>query len=169
MEGLLRSIILDILTQCPGLAPVAAPWRWQSHQLGAITLSAWTNNELLNTFERLLLNTQERIKICFFIDGLDEFEGSDTARENVILLLKRAARMSHVKVCLSSRPWLIFEDAFGGQPSLLLQHLTYQDIKNFVHSELVENQKFARLRDRDELGCSSLVLGITDKAKGVFL
>ena len=169
LEGLLRSITYDILSQCPEFVPLAAAWRWQAHKLGVLNLTPWLNTELLRTFDALMDLMYDKYKVCLLIDGLDEFEGDDLARTQINHLLKEVARRPHVKVCVASRPWLIFEDAFQGKPSLLLQQLTHQDIKRFVETELVDHPKFSRLKSRDNSGCLNLVSAITEKAEGVFL
>ena len=77
---------------------------------------SWTNRELLTVFRNLIKKGQHSAKLCFFIDGLDEFEGDEAARVKIITLLMEISDSLHVKVCLSSRPWLIFADAFKSRP-----------------------------------------------------
>ena len=168
-EGLMRSLIHEILIQCPELIQAAAPWRWQWYELGVAHLASWTNSELFDCLKRLIVESQSSIKIAFFVDGLDEFEGDDTARTEIIDLFRDIASNPNVKVCVSSRPWLIFKDAFQGQPSLLLQELTHNDIRDYVQAELGEHPKFKKLETKDESSCQQLVLDITTKADGVFL
>ncbi len=76
----------------------------------------------------------------------------------------------NVKICVSSRPYNVFEDAFRRQPSLILQHLTFDDIKSYVNDTLATHPAFR------ELAWSSLprkrrasILRVTTKASGVFL
>jgi len=57
--------------------------------------------------QKSLSNKSQRF--FFFIDGLDEFDGNCT--ELVDFVLEHSAR-SNVKMCVASRPWLEFEDAF---------------------------------------------------------
>ena len=94
----------------------------------------WTNRELLTAFPNLIKKGQHSAKLYFFIDGLDEFEGDDATRVEIITLLKEISDSSRVKVCLSSCSWLIFADAFKSRPSLLLllQQMTYNNIKELL-------------------------------------
>ena len=108
-------------------------------------------------------------KICIFIDGLDEFEGDYGARVAVIDMIITISQSPNVKICVSSRPWLIFEDAFKGMPSLSLQDLTHNDIKIYVEDMIEKNQQFKSLQGIDPTGCSQLVSEIVQKAAGVFL
>lgn len=168
-SGLLHSVLHTLLAKSPDLIQASSPWRWQSCELGARSLPPWSRRELLDTFQRYVVASEGSTRICFFIDGLDEFEGDEAAREEVVDIFKGIAEYEHIKVCLSSRPWLVFEDAFRGRPSLLLQDLTYNDITKYVQGKLEEQSNFRRIKQKDEEGGSRLILGITDKAKGVFL
>jgi len=169
LSGLLQGLLHALLTKCPNLIQASSPWRWQSYELGARSLPLWSRRELLDTFQRYVVASEGSTRICFFIDGLDEFEGDEAAREEIVDIFKGIAEYEHIKVCLSSRPWLVFEDAFHGRPSLLLQDLTYNDITKYVQGKLEEQSNFRRIKQKDEEGGSRLILGITDKAKGVFL
>jgi hypothetical protein len=44
------------------------------------------------------------------INGLDEFDGD---HEELANLFKEITNYPNVKVCLLSRPWVVFEDIFG--------------------------------------------------------
>jgi len=168
-SGLLHSVLHALLAKSPDLIQASSPWRWQSCGLGARSLPPWCRRELLDTFQRYVVACEDSTRICLFIDGLDEFEGDEAAREEIVDILKGIAEYGHIKVCLSSRPWLVFEDAFRDRPSLLLQHLTYNDITKYVQGKLEEQSNFRRIKQKDEEGGSTLILGVTDKAKGVFL
>ena len=129
----------------------------------------WTIRALKDGFQKLLEETKASVKVCLFVDGLDEFEGGDTARTGIITLFKTASCHPHIKICISSRPWLIFEDAVKIRPSLLLQDLTDNDIRNYVQSELVDDERFVKLRESEPKSCAELAANIVDKAQGVFL
>lgn len=167
--GLLRTLLFELLQQIPALIKSVNPWRWQSYELGSSKLVPWTIRELKDGFQNFLEETQDSVKVCLFVDGLDEFEGDDTARNEIITLFKSASFYPNVKVCVSSRPWLIFEDAFKSRPSLLLQDLTHNDIHKYVQSELVDNERFIKLKSREPESCAELAANIVDKAQGVCL
>ena len=106
-------------------------------------------------------------KICFFIDGLDEFSHS---HEDLIGLVKDLIRDNgHVKVCVASRPWNIFQTALGQHASLRLEDLTFNDIKNFVQSKFLADAEFENLRRRYPSFADQLMDNIVVKASGVFL
>lgn len=88
---------------------------------------------LEQVFSQLIQLTSDDFKLCFFIDGLDE---SKEEPEEVLCLFKEIASSPFVKICVSSRPWLVFEEAFGLGSSLRLQDLTYSDIQLYVREKL---------------------------------
>jgi hypothetical protein len=74
-----------------------------------------------------------------------------------------------VKVCLSSRPLVVFEDLFSDCPKLQLQNLTYRDIEQYVCDKLNNNDAFQRLATTEPSEAPALVHEIIEKADGVFL
>lgn len=102
-----------------------------------------------------------------FIDGLDEFEGRE---DTVIKHMTDLADQEHVKVCLSSRPSPIFEEAFNGRPSLRLQDLTFHTIRGYAKKQLSPQiQKRASLNKKDGDLAEELFTRIVERADGVFL
>jgi hypothetical protein len=164
--GLLRSLLHQILSKCPGLIPVVLPERWEAYTLFSNDPHPWTQVELRQAFRLLAKEEPRDTKFCFFIDGLDEFEGDHT---NLINLLQDLISSPQIKICVSSRPWIIFEDAFKHRASLMLQDLTYPDIKRYVSSNFLENPGFAELENREPEYASQLIEDIVQKAAGVFL
>lgn len=167
--GLLRSLLHGLLEQRPNAASLVSPWRWRRYESGREELDAWAVDELLTAFRSLISTLQESVCVCLFVDGLDEFEGDDETRGELINLLKDCASYPYVKVCVSSRPWLIFRDAFEDFPRLQLQHLTRNDIRNYVEEMLGQDRKFLELKSDDSESCESLISEVVNKAQGVFL
>jgi hypothetical protein len=166
-EGLLQSLLYEVLKQCPSLIPSTFPSRWQMPDPYHESPDPWTRSELLEAFSRLKEHDLSSTRFCFFIDGLDEYEGDHTELIDVIRGLIDSA---NVKICLSSRPWNVFEAAFGSDPirKLYLQDLNETDIKLYVKDKLQDRDDFIKLMRRDNR-CSELVEEIVGKAKGVFL
>ena len=102
-----------------------------------------------------------------FIDGLDEFEGRE---DTVIEMIQALAGQAHVKVCLSSRPLPIFEEAFNFGPGLRLQDLTFDTIREYAKKQLSPQiQKRASLNKKDGDLAEELFTRIVERADGVFL
>jgi hypothetical protein len=101
----------------------------------------------------------------FLVESLDEVDGEP---KDIIDLIFGAVR-PNVKLCISSRPWLPFEDAFKGRPSLLLEELTKDDISTFVNGHFDNDGGSLRLRSNEPAASSALLNNIVERASGVFL
>jgi hypothetical protein len=86
--------------------------------------------------------TTIKLKICFVVDGLDEFDGDDSDYEEMGELFKDVTDSAHIKVCLSSRPWVVFEDLFNRCLNLKLQNLTYQALSSMFTTSLIGIARF---------------------------
>lgn len=75
--------------------------------------------ELLYAFRIYLQEATKDSKKFLLIDGLDEFNGDPVDITSFIDTLLTP----EVKVCISSRPWIVFEDAFSQRPSLRVEEL----------------------------------------------
>ncbi|PMD57223.1 uncharacterized protein K444DRAFT_692793 [Hyaloscypha bicolor E] len=76
---------------------------------------------------------------------------------------------AEVKLCVSRRPWNVFEDTFNTRPCLRLEKLTYGDIRYYYSSSLSDNLGFATLQRGDPNAASDLVENVSTKACSVFL
>ncbi|KEZ39004.1 hypothetical protein SAPIO_CDS10369 [Scedosporium apiospermum] len=99
-------------------------------------------------------------------DGLDEFSGEPS---KLIALLRRLAAYQNIKICVSSRPWMEFEDAFKKQPNLMMQHQTARDIAHYSRESLSKNPAFCEIATYDPKYAENLIQNIVTKASGVFL
>jgi hypothetical protein len=131
-----------------------------------IQLQYWSPSVLEHAFRRLTLQTILPMKFCFFIDGLDEYEGNDLEMAD---LFEDVAKLPHVKVCVSSRPHVAFQDAFSARPKLRLHDLTFRDIQRYVKDKLVNNVRWQRLERQEPIESPNLILDIVTSANGVFL
>ena len=163
-KGLFQSLLYQILHQVPELIPQVSPLHWEKYLSGCSSTSSedsWTWLELRKAFKSLKCQLVEPVRLCFFIDGLDEYEGDQLQLVDAIVEL---ASSVDLKLCVSSRPWNVFEAAFGKtlDQQLVLQDLTRKDIALYVQSKLERIN--AELEDY-----KSLVDEITRRAEGVFL
>lgn len=164
--GLLQTLLFKCLSQRADFVPRVFPDRWQSTILFGEDLHPWSWSELHKGFQMFTAEAVKKNKLFFFIDGLDEFNGK---HQELISLIQDISKLPNLKICLSSRPWLVFEDAFGTSPSLVVQDLTFPDIKIYVQSRLFGNPRFCQLREREPQSAAQLVKEITGKSAGVFL
>lgn len=173
--GLLRTILFHLLNCHPQLISILLPVEYARGYAEVATPTGdissfvirepWTLKNLMSLFRQLLEQREIPIKLCLFIDGLDEYEGC----YDEIVDLFRSTTSRNVKVCLSSRPLLPFQDSFGEGDSLRLQDLTYSDIQNYVSSELSKHRRYCQLLCDEPIRAPQLVEEIVSKANGVFL
>lgn len=165
-KGLVLSLLSQILRQAPDLIPLVSPTRWEALCLFNDDPRELTEPELQEMLRFAVGKLGEHSKVCLFVDGLDEFDGH---HDDLIHLMKDLISNRNVKACISSRPWLVFEDAFEHNPSLKLEDLTYADIKTYVTAHLNGSSGFVQLCRREPEYADQLVNNIVSKASGVFL
>ena len=165
--GLLSSLLFDVLQQCPHLIQSVCCSKAQSFRPYESRLEPWTKQELWDAIHQLKTESRLTTRFCFFIDGLDEYDGEP---DHIIEALKNLRDLSDIKLYVSSRPWNSFVDAFGRpcDPHLALEDLTRDDIRLYVRDTLEDNPRFRALKARDSR-IQDLVLEIVEKARGVFL
>ena len=166
-SGLLRSLLHSLLSQRRDLMPKVVPEAWKTlHAAG--NQWKWTQPWHQKVLERSVRTCFELLsgsRVCLFIDGLDEYDGDPA---HTIELLKRIASID-VKICVSSRPWNEFHEAFDAFPGLRLQDLTFHDIRLYVNETLVEDKRMIALREEEQNDMPKMVTDIVTKADGVFL
>ncbi|KEZ43037.1 hypothetical protein SAPIO_CDS5114 [Scedosporium apiospermum] len=171
-EGLLRSLLYDIFRQCPDLIEQSCPEEWLANinrqtQVNTSHSSFWTPSELHKTLRRVAKEGILSSNICFFVDGLDEYDGDHF---ELCRILQDLAESPNIKICLSSRPWPVFEEAFGSDPlyKIHVHELTRGDIQRYSNSRLQEHPRWSHLAS-DPAQARWLLEEITERASGVFL
>ncbi|KAI9764415.1 MAG: hypothetical protein M1840_008438 [Geoglossum simile] len=171
-RGLLRSILYQILRQCPELIQMAYHDQWIAMASDGKVLKEsrdelLTVPALLNTLRKISTSTASNTKFCFFLDGLDEYDGRSA---DIIELIDILKSFQNVKTCVSSRPWNEFEDHFGNDSpwKLYMHDLTRDDIRLYVDETLGKNSRFRQLQKEDP-ECPDFVWNIVTEADGVFL
>ncbi|KAF2866677.1 P-loop containing nucleoside triphosphate hydrolase protein, partial [Massariosphaeria phaeospora] len=169
-EGLLQSVLYELLRQCPDHIESVLPEAWQTMETskseGKSSQYAWKKAELLKAFQRLVKLDRNGPRFFIFIDGLDEYKGS---HEGLIETISHMSSMG-VKICVASRPWNVFEDAFGQDLDckIYMEELNKPDIELYVNDKLRSRAEFQSMQlsttDSDEI-----LNEIIDKSHGVFL
>jgi hypothetical protein len=75
-EGLLRCLLYKVLSHSPDIIPVAVPQRWQVADQPRVA-QPWSRKEIFDAFATVV---NANTNFCFFIDGLDEYGGSDLGK-----------------------------------------------------------------------------------------
>ena len=168
-KGLLQAVLHQILSVCKWLTEIAI----SDERICATELTdtglEWTLHELERTFADCLSRASITAKIFILLDGLDELQGNDQDRQDMLDYLRGLSTIDNVKICVSSRPWNIFNDFFRNLPTIRIQDFTRPDIENYVRYSLWESISVQSTYIRDSGEASQLVEAIISKADGVFL
>ncbi|KAL6916156.1 hypothetical protein FSST1_007651 [Fusarium sambucinum] len=164
-EGLLRTLLVQLLRAHPEAIPVVAPLRWESLCLFNLDPKSFSQIELGDMFQRATVYISTHAKLAMFIDGLDEFDGNCYD----LISLVQSCVESPIKICVSSRPWVEFEGAFGDCPRLKMEDLTHQDISDYVQAKFEADAQFKGLQRRQARVAKELIESIVKKSSGVFL
>jgi energy-coupling factor transporter ATP-binding protein EcfA2 len=165
-EGLARSLLHQLCEKASGLIPEIFPDRWEALNLFGATHKPWTMAELLRALRTIATPAFSERRFFLLIDGLDEFDGD---KGELVDLVKAMAACGHVKICVSSRPWIEFQEGFASRPSLRVEDLTLADIKVYVESKFNASPRFSEIRRRDPASADELCTAIADRSSGVFL
>ncbi|KAE9376490.1 hypothetical protein N431DRAFT_181433 [Stipitochalara longipes BDJ] len=169
LSGLYCALLYDILKSCPELIPQVLPNYWNkalSAPWQVQTLFNIPDKEIRIALTQLIKNRNvgEKHCFCFFIDGLDEFQETSQDDHKAMVDLLRLWTTSlpgRVKICVSSREYNVFMNAFSPTTRLRLHDLTRRDMRNYVRDKLSHVP--------DEERGKWLIDAITDKAQGIFL
>ncbi|KAL1847105.1 hypothetical protein Daus18300_014045 [Diaporthe australafricana] len=157
-QGLYQTLLYQIFRSRPDLIQKLCPDRDE--------LLPWTRAELADVFDRIATFDFGPTRFCFFIDGLDEYDGEE---DDVIEAIRKIAACPSIKVCISSRPWNAFRDEFGKTSyKHAMEDLTESDINDYISKELTSHDLFVACLEKDpRFGSTSEQL--TKRAKGVWL
>lgn len=98
---------------------------------------------------------------------MDEYEGEYL---DILRLIKDLTTPGFIKVCVTSRPWNVFESFYGdnGGKRIILQNLNRTDIWRFTHENLTEAMQY-RWSLATEAEYLTLVEEIVERSSGGFL
>ena len=154
-EGLLRSLLVQLLDAMPGLkeyAPSESSSYWHEARLRECLLSVFDHSSK---------------GLCVFIDGLDEYEG------NLMQLLRFLRKLQTVgensgtprKIYVSSRPEPIPSQLLEGTPSLSMSEENRRGIRAYVQS--IMNDMPPKIAEDSQW--RNICNEIVNRADGVFL
>ncbi|KAK4140781.1 uncharacterized protein C8A04DRAFT_31652 [Dichotomopilus funicola] len=169
LSGLFKTLLHDILKECPELAPEVLPeiWRTALDQPWQASGTHLTISPSLVEAALRKIICDERFStqycFCIFIDALDEYQdsGGRDQTDLVDLLHEWAPETSeNVKLCVASREEPAFYNKFPVNATLRLHELTRFDMRRFVMQRLPKIPEDVR---------NSIVEEIPQKAEGIFL
>ena len=101
-QGLCQNILSQILSECPHVIPLVCPERYNTCLERDFSPPAmqttWSMNELRQALNKLKEQSLDEIRICIFIDGLDEYSGDHWDIIGVIFSLLECPS---IKICKS--------------------------------------------------------------------
>lgn len=170
LEGLYRSLLFETCIQCPDLIPRTFPTLWEEVSSGAAPpqQTPMRFEEIKAAFGRLIKESQSfDAYFCFWIDGLDEFEGDEVDHWHLARDLQRWTESKHIKLCVSSRPHVPFMQTFSVDMNqqISIHELTIEDIRRFSVAMFENDPNFHRVKDSYQ----ELISRVIEDANGVFL
>lgn len=188
-EGMLRSILHQVLSTRRDIIPKIFGQFFGNNLPLPQRFTAWTN---LSSALISMLDHLRDSKICLFLDGLDEYRMIDRVDEyteeemdliydgtnedeawgrstwitdghrEIAQFLRRFKNRGNVKVCISSRELVVFEQEFRSFPRLQVHEHTAESIAQYCEGRLTDEAP-------DLTDYSDFVSLITGKSRGVFL
>ncbi|KAK0651118.1 hypothetical protein B0T16DRAFT_453620 [Cercophora newfieldiana] len=165
-EGLLRSVVHQVLSQQPSLYCIMELSALEAYQerpyLGKSQF--WTVEELERALRKVLAQNIKPLSLILFFDALDEFDGHPNVIGRFLrsLVNDRPGSQTRVKVLFSSRPWETLIRQFGDCPSLSIHEYTEDDIRQFSYGILSQESAATSL-------VWKLIPDIVERSQGVFL
>ena len=167
--GLLKSLLYQIARDWEDSIPIMSG---QARPPRSRMLYDWTEERLEEALKLFLLSKPSAMRVCIFIDGLDEYEGDENKLMATIRLLSQSPG---IKVCASSRPEEIFRQGFANCPHIRLQDLNYPDILKATSDRLTPalSTRFRGSGSYSMYGsrwyANELIRNLTEKSQGIFL
>lgn len=173
LTGLYRSILFEVLKECPELIPLVFPaaCRVFSSQTrdNCIEEAFFEPEDIQRAFDRLVSGSLLLgYRFCLFIDGLDEYgeDGRDRLEhEKLARSLSAWSQQNIIKIVVTSRPYVEFEAAFSPTRGIHLHEMVWFDIFSFAHDTLQKHRGFHQTED----GYDKMAARVADNSDGVFL
>lgn len=178
LPGMLRSLLFQVLSQCPELIEHVFPRHLKQMKTSQFQYDPSVENyqdfgskqiqEAFDVFLKKIDKSQH--KVCFLIDGLDEFQGGDLDHEDLAARLKAWTATGNIKLLVSSRPWRPFLSTFTAHPTLHLHELNRSDIKTYAIRQLELDREIRQIGAYlMEKAVEDIVEELVDQAQGIFL
>ena len=165
-EGLCRGLLYNILRSEPSLIPQVLPRDVAGRvQHRHNRLETALSPEIGEAFSKLKSETMKH-KFCFFIDGLDEYDGNLI---HGITFINGLVSSGSIKIVVSSRPMSVCVQNFCGSPKLQLQDLTKDDIRAYVDDTIGSHPHIQDFMTMGPQVVQKILRDLVDKASGVFL
>lgn len=125
VEGMFKSLLSQLVERSPAILEHIASSRFG--QSLRVPFCEAPVGDLRDALTSAIASTDCRV--CIFIDGLDEFEGSFRV---LTAYLKSLADGVRVKICLASRPEIELKHALAATPGIRMQDYNIMTIRAYV-------------------------------------
>lgn len=137
----------------------------------------WTTRSLREAVETLLFQEYVTMQVLVFLDALDECSQPLDELVDFVSHMTNPGRKSatHVRICLSSRPYNVFIDAFQSCPGLNIHQHTTEDMVQYIKQRFTNSTPMSALVDQDQkadksrMAITTLINKLVDTSEGVFL
>ncbi|KAJ1332081.1 ankyrin repeat domain-containing protein 50 [Microdochium nivale] len=167
LKCLLCTLLLQLFGQNNKAAEAALHAQGSSLQMKKTTISDWSEAELRSTLGKAIRSLQGPVYII--IDGLDEIDSADGTPERLLDFIRSVSTHENVKLCVSSRPEVIFEQSLQHYPHFRLQELTWDDMAHYAREELVDDLGLMPESTEREHNPEAVISHLVRHAEGVFL
>lgn len=173
LEGFYRSILFEVLKQCPDLIQEIFPEAYSAFSKvrpeNSIDDLFFRPDDFEKAFLRLVSKSPNPgYRFCFFIDGLDEYgeDGVDGLdHQDLAESLAKWACKEDIKILASSRPHHEFESVFSNELRIRLHLLTASDISRFCRNMFRGHKNFSLVKKH----YLTMVKKVVEYSDGVFL
>lgn len=168
LEGFYRAFFFELLCQCPEFVEILFP-KYPAQELANDPYkSSFSLKTLRDAWERFTTTKNyTALRICLFIDGIDELEGNSLDRLEFARALRDWAQSDDVKIICSGRPNAELNIVFNQpQRRIDLQDCTKMDIRKILWKRF---QGIRQFRDLTEDDLKALVNIISVQSEGVIL
>ncbi|KAH8749153.1 hypothetical protein BGZ57DRAFT_935097 [Hyaloscypha finlandica] len=156
--GLFQSLLYQILKSAPDLITSVCQDRLD-HEV-------WEMEDLNDIFKQIARHPKLNAKFCFFVDGLDEYDGEE---KDIIKLLQALSISRHIKICASSRPGRQYESFLRSYGRTFdIAHFTKGDMRRYIETHLQASTNWRSLVASDP-ACQDIINEISARAGGVWL
>lgn len=173
--GLLRSLLHDVLRDKTHLASIIFPHLWNpsQHSIWTVGQPEEIDIDTIKSAFKILSDGQtlqdHNVRICFFIDGLDEFDDDHEIHMDLVDMLNDWVKLSggRIKLCVSSREYHVFLERLRASHRIHMQNLNRQDISDYVCERLQRQTQDPHCLS--DSGIKRLHSEIVNRSRGMFL
>ena len=170
-NGVLHSMIHQLVSQNPAaMHNVIQFWRKLTKRKSK-RKPIWSASAMEDIIRCLKSRDDLHLRVCFFIDALDEHDGNHGRMCNFLHDICTVPSATSVfKVCVASRPENDLRDLFQSDLTISIHDWTNGDIQRFVSEKFSQHPRWRRLASGHNIETAARIKKlITSRARGVFL